>query len=79
MADHVDSAGFLRRGNQWGFNSFVNDHDVISSVRKFARRGSSWALWRLPDGTYTHTILGVTPEDNTSVPKGSIVTEEFTV
>lgn len=79
MADHLDSSGYTRRGNEWGFNSFVDSYECEQSVRRFARRGSKWWVWKLPDGTYTHTITDIRAEDSMSLPNESVVVREFTV
>ena len=79
VADHIDLSGYTRRGNEWGFNSFVDSHECEQSVRRFARRRSEWALWKLPDGTYTHTITGIEAGSSPSLPAGSVVVREFTV
>jgi hypothetical protein len=55
MGKHLDSDGIERIGNQWGFNSFTTMEGAEASVRRLARKGTHWYLWRLADGTYDFT------------------------
>lgn len=55
----LDSDGYERTGNEWGFNSFVTQEGAILSAAGFGRKGTTWHIWRLADGTYGFTAVPV--------------------
>lgn len=50
-----DSEGIERTPNEWGFNSYATAEGAKSGPRGLGRRGQTWYIWRLADGTFDYT------------------------